>query len=378
MSSSPNVLFVVSWFPSKLHHSLGNFIERHAHAVKRNHELRIFHPVYHKSIFKPKFETEERDGLIIDHLYLPSAIRVSSSLQNLWLDKYLKRLDFKPDVIHAHIAWPAGIWAIRLSEKFNAPLLYTEQWSVFLKEEKPSKRVLKMARQLGAKANAILPVSDQLGKGMKNLGIMDSYQPVPNTVDTTLFHYPGNSPLNAVEKRILHVSTFDDSVKNISGMLNAFSKALPELDPQMKLHLAGDGDRKELQKLIDASDVPKERIRVSGPHPIEEIAELMQSSLFFLLPSHIETFGAVIAECLCCGTPVVATEVGGIPSLVDENNGVLVPPKDDEALAKALVEMNKKIETYDREKIAADAQSLYSYEAVADQLSAIYTQTSQS
>ena len=68
--------------------------------------------------------------------------------------------------------------------------------------------------------------------------------------------------------------------------------------------------------------------------------DLMAASDLLILPSVAEAFGLVLAEALFLGTPVVATNVGGIPEIVSEGvDGILVPPADSGALADAIVEL---------------------------------------
>jgi glycosyltransferase involved in cell wall biosynthesis len=54
------------------------------------------------------------------------------------------------------------------------------------------------------------------------------------------------------------------------------------------------------------------------------------------LPSYREGYPNVVIEALSCGRPVIATDVGGIPELVDESSGILVAPRDSRALANAI------------------------------------------
>ena len=66
----------------------------------------------------------------------------------------------------------------------------------------------------------------------------------------------------------------------------------------------------------------------------------MATADLLVLPSVAEAFGLVLTEALYMGTPVVATSVGGIPEIVDDNvDGVLVPPADSRALADAIVDL---------------------------------------
>ena len=71
---------------------------------------------------------------------------------------------------------------------------------------------------------------------------------------------------------------------------------------------------------------------------ITDLPDLMASADLLVLASVAEAFGLVLAEALYLGTPVVATQVGGIPEIVDHGeDGLLVPPGDSEALAAAVV-----------------------------------------
>jgi glycosyltransferase involved in cell wall biosynthesis len=102
------------------------------------------------------------------------------------------------------------------------------------------------------------------------------------------------------------------------------------------------------------------------------IAQLMRSADLFVLPSRLETFGAAIAEALTSGLPVVSTKVGGIPELVDESNGRLVPRDDAVALAEALADALESIDTFDRRAIAAAAAGRYDLKVVGEQLTQVY------
>ncbi len=56
-----------------------------------------------------------------------------------------------------------------------------------------------------------------------------------------------------------------------------------------------------------------------------------------VVPSRIEPFGSVAVEALACGTPVVATNAGGLPDFINDKVGALVPLEDAEALAQAII-----------------------------------------
>jgi teichuronic acid biosynthesis glycosyltransferase TuaC len=72
----------------------------------------------------------------------------------------------------------------------------------------------------------------------------------------------------------------------------------------------------------------------ANPH---EIARWLAASNVFCLPSHSEGCPNVVVEALSCGLPVVASNVGGIPELLNSRCGILVPPGDAQQLAQGLL-----------------------------------------
>jgi glycosyltransferase involved in cell wall biosynthesis len=65
------------------------------------------------------------------------------------------------------------------------------------------------------------------------------------------------------------------------------------------------------------------------------VASWLAAANIFCLPSYAEGCPNAVIEALACGRPVVATNVGGIPELVDSESGILVAPQDSQALADA-------------------------------------------
>jgi glycosyltransferase involved in cell wall biosynthesis len=68
-----------------------------------------------------------------------------------------------------------------------------------------------------------------------------------------------------------------------------------------------------------------------------EVPALMNAFDLSLLPSRGETFGLVVIEAMAAGVPVIATDAGGVPEIIEhKQNGILIPPGDSDALAKAM------------------------------------------
>jgi len=113
-------------------------------------------------------------------------------------------------------------------------------------------------------------------------------------------------------------------------------------------------------------------IQFTGEIPYEQVAKAMQESDCLLLFSHIENSPCVIGEALCCGLPVIASRVGGIPELIKEDNGILVPAANENALVEAMKQIRQKKFHFNRQIIAKDAASRFSYETVGKQLLDVY------
>ena len=110
----------------------------------------------------------------------------------------------------------------------------------------------------------------------------------------------------------------------------------------------------------------------TGVKTEEELAGLLGGADFSVLSSRYETFGTVVIESLACGVPVVATSVGVAPAIINENNGLLVPPEDEAAMTAALNTMVDSCRTYDRQQVRSATEGKFDPESVGAQLLAVY------
>ena len=110
-------------------------------------------------------------------------------------------------------------------------------------------------------------------------------------------------------------------------------------------------------------------VRLIGHH--EDIATAIASLDVLLMPSPAETFGRVLIEAMACGVPVVASAGGGVPDIIrDGENGLLVPPLDSMAMAKAIRRYHDSPELRQRisEQGLRDAKNIYAADAVQSRL----------
>ena len=143
--------------------------------------------------------------------------------------------------------------------------------------------------------------------------------------------------LDPARRHLLFVGRLDDRVKRVGALIEAFG-ALAERHPGSDLVITGDGpDRAALTRLA-ASRAPAGRVRFTGwIADAAARAQLYNAADCLVLPSRSEGFPAVVGEAAACGTPALASRVGGIGEFLREGaTGWLVEPGDDAALRERL------------------------------------------
>ncbi len=159
--------------------------------------------------------------------------------------------------------------------------------------------------------------------------------------------------------------------KGLKYLIQAF-KEVHQAIPESKLIILGEGPQKnELEKLIKTLGLIDDVI-LSGFQ--KNIPRILKSSDLFVLPSIKEAFGLVLLEAMAAQIPIIATQVGGIPEIIQNHkNGELVPPADSKALADKIIELHKnkaqrgknaflgnhEVKKFDAKDMAAKTEKVY-------------------
>lgn len=141
-------------------------------------------------------------------------------------------------------------------------------------------------------------------------------------------------------KSLVKYSSVDDLIKAYAIIKRKF--------PNVTLKIAGDGPEKEnLQKLV--LELSLTGVDFVGNIPHEKMPELLQSATVLIHGTRVESFGIVLVEAMASGTPIVSTDVGGIPDVIEDGiDGFLVPHGDYESLAKKVLGLLTDHEMYNR------------------------------
>ncbi|MGA9762551.1 MAG: glycosyltransferase [Gaiellaceae bacterium] len=376
------VLFITNWYPTRDFAYGGVFVREHAKAVRAaGNEVVVLHLARASKECRGLWKMEQEldpelsEGIPAYHVYHRS-LPLRGMSYPLYLhsaSRAFRRLGsggFAPDVIHAHI-YDAGVPAVLIGRRAGIPVVVTEQFSGFPQRTLGRAGAIK-ARFAFRRAARALPVSMYLQRAIAAYGIDACFELVPNVVDTSLF-FPRDREAGAREKRLLFVGNLESThIKGFPTLLDALTR-LSERRRDWRLDVIGTGPARAGYEEKAAASGLAESIFFHGTKTKREVAELMRAADVFVLPSRYDNMPCAVVEAMASGLPVVSTAVGGIPEMVGEGAGILVPPSDPAALAGALGAVLSNLGSYDRAKLAADARARYSLEAVGAQLQGIYS-----
>lgn len=296
-------------------------------------------PVYH-----PRYMTLPGSSLIN-----PAAAMVRAA------DKVINTAYPSPesfDLVDGHYLYPDGIAAYQLAKKYNKPLILTARGSDvnFWLEQEAHKAAILEAIDYASKT---ICVSHALKQRLIHHGVAeDKLMVIRNGVDKSFFDHGTN-------KGGEYLLTIGNLVplKGHEFILQALAKL-----PEERLIIIGSGELEKTLKMLADDLSISDRVTFMAPVPHRELPPLYGHAKFTLLMSSMEGMPNVILESLAVGTPVIATDVGGISEVVTADNGILLGQRNADSLIAAL-KMGLSHD-WDRPQISKDVQYLDWNEAV--------------
>lgn len=380
--SRKKILWLCSWYPSKLDLFNGDFIQRHAKAAAAFNDIYVIYVAGDNTGKADKKEREisKSDGLTEHIVYFPVRSsfpgKIRAHFNYLFIFKQAIRRylveNGKPDLVHVHVPMKAGLLALWLKKRYKVPFVITEHYGIYNEETGKDSyvnrsRIFKnYTRRIFQQASVFVTVSKFLAEGVNRMVGQVNYTLVHNAVDTDFFFF---EPKDQSSFRFIHVSNMVP-LKNAEGILRAF-KAYTEAGGSAMLQLVGNPDD-TLPNYANSLGLTPDRVYFTGIVSYQQVAAEMQKSDCLILFSNIENSPCVIGEALCCGLPVIASNVGGIPELVNTDNSILISPGNEAELVATMIKITSVPEKYDRKKIAETASGKFSYLAIGEQLNAIY------
>lgn len=265
------------------------------------------------------------------------------------LRKYLKKIISKDTIIHANWIFPAGTLANIISNKYKTPFLISLLGSDVNRLKKGT-TFWKYAKNLLDKADKVTAVTDDLFEKCSKIGIPieeTKKELIDNIYETDKFTIQSKNEarkaLNIeMSSKIIFFAGALVPVKNVDILIEASSTLITNSN-NTYLYIAGSGIDEGKYKRLAAKLKISEKVVFLGAVIAEDLINYYNAADLLCLQSKSEGLPNVIVESFLCGTPVVASDVGGISRIVASGiNGFLVKPNSVEDLKEKIeVSLNK-------------------------------------
>ena len=279
---------------------------------------------------------------------------------------------FEPDLIFSFFLYPDGYAALKIGKALRLPVVAMSIGSDINRIGDPISAM--HTRAVLREADFLLTVSGDLRKKAVAMGARaEKTRTVINGCDLSVFRL--RDRLEARRKlgialdaeAVVYIGRMDVK-KGLRELVEAAAKLHSER-PNLHLYMVGEGpDLPVVQSAIQAHNALG-YIHALPKCSFDEVAVWMAAADLVTLPSYMEGCPNVILEALASGRPVVATNVGGIPEILSEECGELVPPREPARLAQALASVLDR--NWDAQAISAHGSR--SWNAVAQELLEIFS-----
>ena len=352
------ILTLTNLYPNPYQPQRGTFNRQQLRGLAAAHQVRVISPLAWTDELPARWRTGTRmpcgrrsklDGISVEYpqyFYPPKCFRACyGDCYAACVRPTFNRLlaDSRPDIIYAPWTYPDGWAAVQLGHAAGLPVVIKVHGSDFLLlDEYPARR----GRTLEAlkAADGIIAVSADLRRRMIQAGIDGSkIEVIYDGVDRDMF-CPGSCDeartqlgVASAARVILFIGNLV-KVKGIDVLIEAFGLLQSDC-PDAICYLIGHGKlRRSLERQIKKKQLGA-KIRLLGGRPHAELPNWYRAADLFVLPSHSEGVPCVLLEAAACGTPFVASSVGGIPEISHLGSNRLVPPGDPQMLRDAMQQM---------------------------------------
>lgn len=301
------------------------------------------------------------------------------ALQTIQMAKRHKK---ELSITHSHYVFPSGLLSYMLKKRYGIPYIVTAHGGDINKMAKKSERIRQYTEKILQNADYVIAVGEELAQTIEvDFHIpKDKITVMSMGIDRAVFTKPNDRKSVATSLKMdpqkmnfLFVGNIiqEKGVEELIGAFNELTNIYPEKASLYCIGSTKDTNFVDKVKLIAKGN---EHIHFIEPMQQQQLAQYFQAADVFVLPSYIEGLGLVALEAMACGTPVLASDVGGLHYMLKNGAGVVVPPKDQQAL---LAELQKAVE---KSSLKVDEQQveklLETHDAknIIEKLKAIYSQ----
>ena len=371
------IAVVTRYFPSSAEPWQGRSAYQTLRVLAREAEVRVFYPnATYPSLLKPRTRTYDKldpsfspPGVKVDYFNYPALPFVSRPFNGSMAARTLLPhvREFAPDLIFSCFLYPDGYAALKIARTLSVPSVAMSIGSDINRIGDPISAM--HTRVVLRESNSLVTVcSDLRDKAIEKGASPQKTRSILNGCDLSVFHVQDRLEarqrlgINPAEEAVVYIGRMDVK-KGLRELVEA-SVSLHTQRPRLHVYMVGHGpDKPVVQKAIDAANAAG-YIHALPACDFNDVALWMTAANLVTLPSYMEGCPNVVLEALACGRPVVATNVGGIPEIMNDSCGSLVPPRESAALAQGLRSVLDR--TWDAAEISM--QRSRSWDTVAEEL----------
>jgi glycosyltransferase involved in cell wall biosynthesis len=374
-AESSHILILPKWYPHPNDPQNGSFIKHYALEMSKVNFMSVIFPVAGSENQSPLvFPQDNFLEILVPYKQLQIPFSPARKLLNFFSYmnamkrgyKALLKQKSRPDLIHVHVLIRPAMFASRLSRRRNIPWVLTEHSSDFLNDDFVNDNMVKRFFVKGLcnkEAHGISAVSTRLAEGLKNMGVHQYIDVIPNML---VFPKQTISRESGKILRIAAAADLVDHIKNISAVIHALAEKKAVLG-DFEFHLIGDGpDRQRLETLVERLDL-KSHVIFHGRQPHEYVLDFLPTISFLITNSFTETFSLITAEAVACGKPVIVTRCGGPEEWFKPEYGLMIEPGNQKELEEALVKMAVGYRAFSSERMQASIREQFDPEKVIQQ-----------
>ena len=371
-----NVLHITNWYPNKWNEFESPFVREQFQALKLFEKSELWHVQVRNegAVFRlDKGKYSDSEKFIILNTKIKRWFFVERFSLFLLIIVRLKIKIKEYDLVNFHIAYPLLRFPRFVKWLFKKKIVITEHWSAYhlgFNLQTGNRNRQKIENIFHYKI-PVITVSHSLMNDIvifSNCSNFERYI-LPNVVDTRIFNANGRIKQN--EQIVFLMVGSWAPIKRPLLVLQAFAKFRKQ-NRNAILTVIGNGKQLNAMKEFVSQNHLDKSVVFKGRLPKKDISDEMKIADLFLHASEYETFSVVCAEALCCGTPILASDVGGIREFVDSSAGMLVD-NNEEAWCKALLNFSSpdNLKKYVHQQIACEYGEKFSLETIGRRYSEI-------
>lgn len=372
-------------YPTRISPGQTTFIKQEAHLVQTIADPEIHIPAVYALPFQKQYKRShhinETEIPLHRFRYISFPGRKLAALTQMSISRGLLESirKQKPDLVHLHWLYPAGLAVPSLKEA-GYPVVLTIHGGDWYSNVSNQKLMPLLNKSLLI-CDKIICVGKKLTSDISNFhpGLQDKLVHIPHGIDTGLFHpLPENKVMlrklgwNMEKKNLLCIANLYHG-KGVDLLIRAYTT----ISDGRKYHLhivspASDNETKSrIDQLINQYKL-HDQITFYDSMQQNQLVNLIRSADLLISPSRKEGFGLVVAEAIACGTPVLATRSGGPEEIVNPDFGVVVDTNSVKQLTDGLENLLKNLKKFRTDKMHQYIESNFSIETKKEKLLKVY------